>query len=454
MEPSMTRLTASIAILVGLSFGHAEAADPSVSYSQAIVPFLEEHCIACHDDGFETSDLAVHDLAAMLKGGRRGPAIVLGKASESLLIQYMKGIKQPQMPPKTSIPLDQIAVLERWINEGAKVDASGAVSERREQMRKQANEEAATFASDAPPPVTSLAYRPDGKVLAVASYKEVVLIDPASGKTIRRLAGFPEQVLSVAFSPDGRRLAGAGGAPGKGGEVRIWETQGWTETRVIRGHADVILSAAWRPGSNQIATASLDRRIIVWNGETGQSVRTLKHHADIVNCVAYSPDGKRLASGSADKTAKVFDAETGLQTAGLSTHNDSVLQVAFSPDGKHLATASADRGMAVWKLADLSNPLRGFGHTGPVYALAWRPDGTSLWAGSGGRPSFLSYKFENGDRVVNIPDAAMPLDWVYAVAASPDNLAVAAGGWDGVITIYNLKDGSKLRSFIPGRDQP
>jgi len=450
----MIRVGAFITVVLALTGRLVFAADPSVSYSQSIAPFIDEHCIACHDDGFETSDLALHDVTAMLKGGRRGASIVPGKASESLLIQYLKGARQPQMPPKTSIPLDQIAVLERWINEGAKVDGLGGVSDRREQARRQASEEAATFASDAPPAVTSLAYRPDGKVLAVASYKEVILIDPATGKTVHRLAGFPEQVMSVAFSPDGRSLAGAGGMPGKGGEVRIWETQGWTETKVLRGHADVILATAWRPHSDQIATASLDRLIIIWDAKTGLPTRTLKHHSDIVNALAYSPDGKRLVSGSADKTAKVYDADTGLQTAGLSTHNDSVLQVAFSPDGRHLATASADKGMALWDLADLKNPIRGFGHTGPVYALAWRPDGTSLWAGSGGRPSFLSYKFENGNRVVDIKDATMPADWVYAVACSPDNSLVAAGGWDGYVSFYSLKDGSKPRSIVPGRDLP
>src|SRR3954463_14205698 len=88
------------------------ADEASVSYSHDVVPFLEEHCIACHDDGFETSDLALHDLAAMLKGGRHGPAIAPGKGAESALILYMTGKKQPQMPPKTSIPLDQIEVIK------------------------------------------------------------------------------------------------------------------------------------------------------------------------------------------------------------------------------------------------------------------------------------------------------------------------------------------------------
>lgn len=430
------------------------SADDPVSYARNVVPFLEEHCIACHDDGFETSELALHSLEAMLKGGRKGPAIVPGKGAESSIVLYMTGKKQPQMPPKTSLPLDQIDVIKRWIDQGAKVDEAGAVAAKREEARKLAAEEAATFASDAPPPVTAMAYSPDGKWLAVASYKEVIVVDPSTGKTKRRLAGFPEQVTSVGFSSDGKMLAGAGGTPGRQGEVRVWSTESWAETQVLRGHADTVLALAWRSGKDQLATASLDKLIVIWDVTAGKPSKTIKSHADTVQALAYSPDGKLLASGSADKTAKVFDAESGLQVAGLSAHQDAVLAVAFSPDGKHLVTASADRNMQLWKVGEWNNPIRGFGHTGPVYAVSWRPDGSSVWAGSGGKPSFLSYRTENGNRAAIVSEDSMSKDWVYATAVSPDGQVAAAGGWDGKILMWELKDGKKIREFIPGRVEP
>lgn len=449
----MKQIVLILSVIFAASADRMAFGDEPVSYARDIVPFLEEHCIACHDDGFETSDLALHSLDAMMKGGRRGPAIVPGKGSESALIQFMTGKKQPQMPPKTSLPLDQIDVLRRWIDQGAKVDETGAVAARRELLRMAASKEAAAFASDAPPPVTAMAYSPDGKWLAVASYKEVILVEPATGKTRRHLAGFPDQVTSVGFSADGKTLAGAGGSPGRQGEVRIWATDSWSELKVLRGHADTILAVAWRPGKSQLATASLDKLILVWDVEAGKVARTIKSHADIVHALAYSPDGSKLASGSADKTAKVFDAETGFQVAGLSNHQDAVLAVGFSPDGKNLVTASADRGMQLWKVGDWNNPVRGFGHTGPVYAVAWRPDSSAIWAGSGGKPSFLSYRRENGERSTPIEEASMSPDWVYAAAVSPDGQVAAAGGWDGKVLMWSLKDGKKVREFVPGRDE-
>ncbi len=442
----MFRPIASALILLALSAPARSGDETPVSFGRDVAPFLEEHCLACHDEGFATSDLSLADVEAMKKGGRRGPSVIPGDGKASPLVQFMDGTRQPQMPPKTSIPRDRIDLLARWIDQGARVDDADA---RRQERRKAEAEEAATFSSDAPPPVTAMAFSPDGKALAVAGYKEVVVVDPATGKTLRRLAGFPDQVTAVAYGPD-RSLAGASGTPGRSGEVRVWDAEG-RERRAIRGHSDTILALAWRPGTDQVATSSLDKKITIWDVGTGREVRTIKNHADVVTSLAFSPDGKRLASGSADRTAKVHDVETGLQVASMSGHLDAVLQVAFSPDGALLATAGADKAIRTWKLSDTTNPEKGFNHTGPVYALAWRPDGSALFAGAGGRPSLLSYKKEDGNRVVDIQEDTMPRDWVYAAAVAPDNQSVAAGGWDGAVTIWSLKDGARLRTFVPGR---
>ena len=68
-----------------------------------------------------------------------------------------------------------------------------------------------------------MAWRPDGRRVALGGYKEVRLIDPATRKPLATLAGQAEAVRSIAFSRDGKRLAAAGGLPARKGEVKIWD---------------------------------------------------------------------------------------------------------------------------------------------------------------------------------------------------------------------------------------
>ena len=343
------------------------------------MPFLEDQCLACHDEGFETSGLSMATVEAMQKGGRRGPAFVAGKGSESLIVQFLDGTRQPQMPPKTSIPRDQIAVIKRWIDQGAKVDALDPESARIAEARKAA--ESAAFASDAPPPVTSLAYSPDGKRLAVAGYREILVIDPATGRTTAPARRFsrPGDVRSpstptASDSPArGARRAGRGkSASGSGTRTQ------WREAGVLRGHDDTVLALAWRPKSDQIATSSLDKQILVWDAASGKVVRTIKSHADIVSALAFSPDGTRLASGSADKTAKVYDAETGLQVAGLSSHNEAVLCRRVQPRRqapRHRRRRPPDPHLDARQPVE---PRQGFRPHRPGLRPRLAPDGTSL----------------------------------------------------------------------------
>src|SRR5262249_8119963 len=117
----------------------------------------------------------------------------------------------------------------------------------------------------------------------------------------------------------------------------------------LRGHSNSVESVAFSPDGRRLATASRDRTASVWNASTGQKLLSLLHKRS-VNGVAFSPDGKRLATASADK-AVVWAVATGEELLSLRGHTRVVSSVAFSADGKHIATASEDHTASVWDLA-------------------------------------------------------------------------------------------------------
>ena len=89
--------------------------------------------------------------------------------------------------------------------------------------------------------------------------------------------------------------------------VKLWDVATGQETVTLKGHTSVY-SVAFSPDGARIASASSDRTVKLWDAATGQETVTLKGHTDGVYSVAFSPDGKRIASGSYDKTVKLWDA--------------------------------------------------------------------------------------------------------------------------------------------------
>ncbi|KAK3946803.1 WD40-repeat-containing domain protein [Pseudoneurospora amorphoporcata] len=104
--------------------------------------------------------------------------------------------------------------------------------------------------------------------------------------------------------------------------------------QTLEGHSDVVGSVAFSPDGQRLASGSGDRTIKIWDVASGSCLQTLEGHSDLVGSVAFSPDGQRLASGSADKTIKIWDPASGSCLQTLEGHSDSVTSVAFSPDGQ------------------------------------------------------------------------------------------------------------------------
>lgn len=181
---------------------------------------------------------------------------------------------------------------------------------------------------------------------------------PISAKTkletdtdVRTLKGHTEWVMSVAFSPTGQILAS--GSADK--QVKLWDVQTGTLLRTLTSKY-VVFAVAFSPDGKILATGGGSHptnvgEIILWDTQTWTLTKSLAGHTDKVYSVAFSPDGKTLASGSQDKTVKLWDVQTGASKRTLVGCTDTVSSVAFSPDSKILASSCylVNRHSLVWR---------------------------------------------------------------------------------------------------------
>jgi WD40 repeat protein len=431
-----------------------------VSYAREIEEILQNKCAGCHGSVLAENRLSLESVADMLKGGKRGPAVVRGKADTSLLFRMAAHQVEPVMPPKdkpVNKPLtpEELGLIKLWIDAGAHDDSAEAGEPRDDRTRK-------ITLGDLPPgvnPINALDLTGDGARVAVGRANAVQVYDVDSGLDIISLGGHKDLIQSLRFNPAGTMLAA-----GSYQVVTIWTAPTGRLEKSLLAHAGPVTAFVVAADGATGYSGSDDKSIRVWNLSDGKLLRTLLQPAP-VRALALFPGGTTLATGSADGVVRCLDVTDGRARITLKGHKAAVSDVAVfasGSDGQRLVSASEDGSVRIWLLVPDSQAAGGKtqakppetkmtvlnGHKGPVRAIELLPDGETIISG-GDDGTVRIWNARTGTQSGTLsPGHKGP---ILALALSPNGNNLLTGSADGTARLITRSGGKVLRTFTGHR---
>jgi RNA polymerase sigma factor (sigma-70 family) len=243
-----------------------------------------------------------------------------------------------------------------------------------------------------------------------------------------------EHVVTVAFSPDGKRLVTAGGRGPIPGQLKIWDVQTAKELHGISGIPGV-RAAVFSPTAPLFATGDSSGVITLRDADSGEEQAQAPAHAGGVFGVAFSRDGKFLASAGADRGVKLWTADGLVERQAFVGHTDKVLAVAFFGHGRAIVTASQDRTAKIWDLETGAATLTLKGHDAGIEAVAVAPDDRLVATASWDR-SVRIWDAKTGTPIAVLEGNVQAF---HTVAFSADGKLLAGAGRDGLIRLWDAK---------------
>ncbi len=463
----------------------------AVSYYAEVLPILQANCQGCHQPAKASGKLDMTVFKSLLAAGESGtPEIVPGKPGDSYLMDQITPDKGEAAMPKDKPPLaaSEIALIRRWIEEGARDDTPPDTTPPIDADHPPVY--------SGPPVITSLDWSPNGELLAVAGFHEVLLQKADGTGLVARLVGLSERIDSVRFSPDGTKLAVTGGRPARTGEVQIWDVAEHKLLISVPVTNDDVFGASWSPDGKRVAFGCTDKTIRAIDAESGEQVLFQQAHDDWVLGTTFSNDGSHLVSVGRDMSAKLIEVATQRFVDNITSITPGALKggiqsVKTHPLRDEIIFGGSDGTPRIYqmqrttdrKIGDDANLLWELPKLpGRVFSVDISRDGSMIAAGSSldGHGNVYVYRM---DPTPKIPDAIRSIltkpvqdrsaaetaelhkhfeqgvqtlakfdvaeGGVYAVALSPKGDRVAAAGGDGTVRLIDTQKGTLVGSFVP-----
>ncbi len=326
-----------------------------VDFQRDVYPFLEANCVGCHNVAISEGKLNLEEIDTIKKGGKRGPAIVPKEPDKSLLYKLASRSQKPAMPPLPNqvdahaLTPKEVGILRQWIVEGA-AGGSGAAQHAVNWQPLPSGMKA----------VYSVALSPRTNTAAAGRGNQITLYDVAGGRELGQLfdpnlsslqfngkpmypqgAAHRDFVHSLAFSPDGNLLASGGYRV-----VKLWQRPQNEQAFEVVGNQPAT-ALTYSPDKKQIAIARADNSIQIAQAADGKVTKTLAGHSGPVKGLAFAPDGTKLYSASADKTLRGWNLADGKQLWQVESPA-AMRDLAINKDGTLLVSADEDNKLRVW----------------------------------------------------------------------------------------------------------
>jgi len=419
-----------------------------IDFEKEILPILKNNCLACHNKTTTKAELILETPQDILKGGESGKAVVPKRSGDSLLMKIASHQMKPTMPPRNNkvgavdLTQEELGLIKLWIDQGAKGEVHGSGPIIWQPLPDGLN------------PIYAVALTGDGQFAACARANQIFIYQLPCRQLVTRLTdpqllkdgayarpgvAHRDLVHSLAFSPDGSMLASGGYR-----EVKLWRRQKDVQKfnlPSIARHSVLALSVS--PDGKWLATSGDDGSIRLWNPATGKSVRKLSEHKSAVNALSFSPDSSKLVSGSADRTIRVWDVAKGKVLCQAQTPT-TVNAVTWVADGAQIASGGADYLIRLWYVDLAKKELAALkeikGHEGPVTCLATiPPSGGQIISGSGDG-TIRQWNLEDGQLIRKMKHGGP----VSAVAVRSDGKRFASAGLNNLARLWDASEGKEI----------